>query len=79
MIKLLVFHGGDIYAENSEGESPLSLESASAVRADMIFLSRRPLLLFLEAVCLSESEECEGPLRRVAEKSDLVRLTTKFI
>ena len=79
MVKLLVSNGGDIYAESFKGLSPLSLVSDPTVRAEMIFLTRRPLLLFLEAVCLSEGVEFDISLHRVAGNSDLVRLTTKFI
>ena len=79
MIKQLVSNGGDIYVKNSKGLSPLSLAADPTVRAEMIFLSRRPLLLFLEAVCLSEGVECDDSLRRVAGNIDLVRLTIKFI
>ena len=79
MIRLLVSHGGCIYAENSKGQSPLSLVADQTIRAEMIFLTRRPLLLFLEAVSLFEGVEFDDSLRRVAGNSDLVRLTTKFI
>ena len=79
MIGLLVSHGACIYAENSKGQSPLSLVADQTIRAEMIFLTRRPLLLFLEAVSLSEGVEFDDSLRRVAGNSDLVRLTTKFI
>ena len=68
---LLVSNGGDIHAEISIGLTPLSLVTDPAAKAEMVFLTRRPLLLFFEAV--AEDIDTSRPLRRVAGNSDLIR------
>ena len=77
VVRLLVCNGGDIYAENAEGKTPLGLVTNPALKADMVFLTRRPLLLFLEAVCVAE--DLQSSLRRLAESSDLLRYMVRFV
>ena len=73
LIRLLVANGGNIYAENSKGHTPLSLVHDPALKIDMRFLTRRALLLFLEGVCIAEDLRNHSSLQRVAESADLVR------
>ena len=65
--------GADIHAEDSSGRTPLSLVTDPAVKAELVFLTRRPLLLFLEAVSASDDVNISRSFRRVAENSDLLR------
>ena len=70
LIRVLVSNGGNIYAENSKGHTPLSLVRNPALKADMQFLTRRALLLFLEAVCIADDLACFDSFQRVAANSD---------
>ena len=75
---MLVSNGGDVYEENSSGKSPLCLVTDAAVIADMLFLTRRPLLFFLKAVCVAKDLTNTRSLLRVAESSDLAREIVMF-
>ena len=81
LIRMLVSMGGNIFAENSKGHTPLSLVQDPGLKADMVFLTRRPLLLFFEGVfsstALDKKDRC--PLQRVAESADLVRYLAKSL
>ena len=72
LILLLVANGGDIYAENSKGYTPLSLVQDPALKTDMVFLTRRALLVFFEAICIADIEHSNA-FQRVAASADLVR------
>ena len=79
LIRLLVANGGNIYAENSKGHSPLSLVLDTVLKADMIFLTRRPLLLFLDAVGAAGDIKGNESLQRMTGNSDLVRYLVKSL
>ena len=72
LIRLLVANGGNIYAENSKGHTPLSLARDPALKTDMVFLTRRALLVFFEAICIADIEHSDA-FQRVAASADLVR------
>ena len=72
LIRLLVANGGDIYAENSKGYTPLSLVQDPGLKADFVFLTRRPLLLFFEAVCMADLKSIDS-IRRAAANVDIRR------
>ena len=69
----LASNGGNIYAENSKGRTPLSLARDPELKADMVFLTRRPLLLFFETVCEADDLKHSDALKRVADNYDLGR------
>ena len=77
--KLLVISGADVHAEDSAGRTPLSLATDSALKADMVFLTRRPLLLFFEAVIVSDDVNISRSFRLVTENSDLMREVYGFL
>ena len=79
LIRELVSNGGNIYAENSVGCTPLSLVRNPALKADMQFLTRRALLLFFEAVCIADDLACYDSLQRVAANFDLGRYIGGFL
>ena len=79
LLESLVSYGGNIYAENSKGYSPLSLIKDATLKADMVYLTRRPLLLFLEAVCVADELTNNKSFRRVAENSDLTNFIVGFL
>ena len=68
-----------MYAEYCKGYSLLSLVRDPALKADMVFLTRRALLLFLMGICAARDVTNSRPLRRMAESSDVVRCITKFM
>ena len=78
LIRLLVCNGSDIYAEDASGKAPLHLVKDPSVKAEMVFQARKSLLLFLEAVCVTEELTNSRSLRRVAESSDMVRHIVMF-
>ena len=80
IIRSLVSNGGNIYAENSKGHTPLSLVKDTALQTDMMFLTRRSLLLFFEAVCITDDlrANCKS-FRRVAENADLGSCIARFL
>ena len=79
IIRLLISNGGNIYAENSRGCTPLSMVRDPALKLDMVYLTRRPLLLFLEAMCIGYNFERTDALQRVAENIDLRRYLAEFL
>ena len=79
LTRFLVSNGADIYFEDSDGCTPLSLVTDLALRADMLFLTPRPLLLFLVAVSIAEDLNISRSLRRVAQNPDLVREIVKIM
>ena len=78
LIRLLISYGADIHAEDWGGSTPLSRVIDPAVMVEMILLTRRPLLLFFNAVSVSEDLSISRSLRRVAEIPDLVRGVVMF-
>ena len=78
-IRILVSKGGNIYAENSKGHTPLSLAWDAALKADMMYLTRRSLLFFFEAVCVADDLKHSGALQRVAANADLGRHICGFL
>ena len=64
-IRLLVSQGGNIYAKNSMGCTPMSLVRDKYLKADVLFLTRRSLLLFFEAVCIADDLACYDSFQRV--------------
>ena len=79
IVKLLTSKGANIHVEDSNGISPLSLITDPALKADMVFLTRRPLLLFFEAVTVSDDVNISRSFRQVAENSDLMREVYGFL
>ena len=75
---MLVSNGGNIYAENSKGFSPLSLVRNKTLRADMVFLTRKPLLLLFAAISITNHLKHSNALQRVAENIDLRRYIVGF-
>ena len=78
LIRLLVCNGSDIYTEDASGKAPLHLVRDPRTKTEMVFQVRKPLLLFLEAVCVTEELTNSHSLRRVAESSDMVRHVVMF-
>ena len=78
-IRILVSKGGNIYAKNSKGYTPLSIVQDAALKADMVYLTRRSLLLFFEAVCVADDLKHSDALRRVAVSTDLGRFICGFL
>ena len=79
LFRLLVCNGSDVYAEDASGEAPLHLVKDPNIKTEMVLQARKPLLLFLEAVCVTEMLTSSRPLRRVAEISDMVRHIVMFV
>ena len=79
LIRMLVFHGGNIHAENSKGHTPLSLVRDPTLKADMVFLTRGPSLHFFEAVCIEDDLICRNSIKRVAANADLGRYIVGFL
>lgn len=75
----LVSHGGDIYVENSTGFTPLSLTMYRDLRRDMIFLTRRSLLVVFVAVTIADGPKRNHALTRVAGNPDLGRHIAEFL
>ena len=76
---MFVRNGSDIYAEDARGNVPLHLATHPTIKREMVFQARKPLLLFLEAVCVAEELTNFHSLRRVAESSDIVRQVVMFV
>ena len=70
---MLVSIGGNIYAENSKGYTPLSLVKNTDLKADVMYLTRRSLLIFFEEVSIADGLKNKGSLERVAANIDLMR------
>ena len=79
LIRLLVFNGGNIYAENSKDHTPLSLVTDSALQCDMLYLTRKPLLNLLAVLYTCDDHKRSDPLHRLAENSDLRRAIVIFL
>ena len=79
LIRLLVSNCGNIYAENSKGHSPSSMTRDSDLKADMVFFTRRSLVLVFEAVNIAEDLENSYALKRVAASTDLTRFIGGFL
>ena len=79
LIQLLVSNGGNIYAENSEGHTPLSLVRDPALNAEMVFLTRKPLLLFFEAICVANDLKNTAAPHCVAVNIDLKRYIVGYL
>ena len=79
VIRSLVSNGGNIYAENSKGHTPLSLVRDAALQTDMVYLTRGSLLLFFEAVCTADGPTHNNSFRRVAVNTDLGRCIARFL
>ena len=77
IVRLLILNGGDIHSKNLGGKTPLCFVEAPDLKADMVFLTRRPLLFLLEAICIAE--DLQSSLRRLAENTDLMRYIVKFV
>ena len=73
LIRWLVSNGGNMYTENSKGHTPLSLIQDPAVKHELMFLTRRPLLLVLEAICVANDLKNTDSIQRVATNIDLRR------
>lgn len=63
---------------NQEREKPLAFVRDPILVADVMFLMRRALLLFFEAVCITDFDELKS-LRKVARNHDLVRHMALFM
>ena len=82
LIELLVSSGGNIYAQNSKGHTPLSLAKGNpALKADMVYRTRRALLLFFEAVskCMTADLVKCMSFQQVANNIDLGRYIVRFL
>lgn len=79
LTRLMVSNGGNIHAENSTDHSPLSLVPDQALRTDMIFFSRRSLLLFFCAVCAVDDLKNNVSLQRIAGNIDVRRYIVTFV
>ena len=79
IILMLVSNGGDIYAENLNGCTPLSLVRDESLKANMLFFTRRSLLLFHEAVFLVDDLKNNESLQCVAGNIDLKRCIVTFL
>ena len=79
LVELLVSLGGSIYAENSKGHSPVSMAKDATLKRDMVFFTRRSLLLVFEAVNIAEDLENSYTLKRVAASTDLTRFIGGFL
>lgn len=79
LVRTLISHGGNIYAADSKGQTPLALVNAATLKSDMLFPTRRSLLVFLDAVCIADNLKCNGSIQRVAEITDLCRVILKFL
>ena len=78
-LRLLVSSGSNIHSVNSKGHTPLSLTVDPTIRLDMVFLTRRPLLLFSEAISASRVREGPRSLHRVAGNRDLMHCILRFL
>ena len=78
-LRLLVSSGGNSHSVNSKGHTPLSLTIDPTIRLDMVFLTRRPLLLFAEAISTSRVREGPRSLHRVAGNRDLMHCILRFL
>lgn len=79
LIRFLVCKGGNIYAKNSMGCTPLSLVRDPDLMADMVYLTRETLLLLFEAVCIADDLTCCNSFQRVAANADLGRYIVGFL
>lgn len=79
LIRVMVTSGGNIHAKNSYGHTPLSLVSDTALKLAIVFLTRRSLLFFLEAVCTADNLNGSGSLQRIAESTELRRSIVTFL
>ena len=79
LIELLVSLGGSIYAENSKGHSPVSMAKDATLKRDMVFFTRRSLLLVFEAANIAEDLENSYALKRVAASIDLTRFIARHL
>ena len=69
LIQLLISNGADIHAEDWD----------PAVRAELAFLSRRPLLFFFKAVSVSEDRTISRSFRGLTQNPDLVIEIVTFL
>ena len=79
LIRSLVSKGGNIHAENSKGHTPLSMVKDPMLKSDMVYITRRSLLLFFEAVCTAKGLKANRSLQRVTENRDLKGCIIRFI
>ena len=79
IIRELVPNVNNIYAVNSKGYNALSLARDEALKDEMIFLTRRALLVFLEAISVADDLRRSDSIRRVAHNIDLQRCIVKFV
>ena len=80
LIKVLVSSGGNIYAVNSMGHSPFSqVKQIPELKAEMVYLTRWSLLLFFEAVRVSDDLTNSCSFQRVAESTDMGRHIVGFL
>ena len=79
LIRYVVSMGGNVQAVNSKGHTPLSLVRDTALKSDIVFLTRRPLLHFFEAICIAEGLEGSRALQRVAENFDVMGHIVTFL
>ena len=59
--------------------TPLFQVQVEALKADMVYLTRRSLLLFFEAVCVADDLKHSDALQRVAAGTDLGRYIVGFL
>ena len=78
-IRWIVSLGCDIYAENFKGRTPPSLLSNVALRRDMMYHTRRSLLLFFKGVSIADDLKHIDALQRVAENYDMHRYIVELL
>ena len=81
-IKVLHFilrRGGDIYATEIDGETPFSNTADPVLRGEMLFIVRRPLLLFFESIARADGLKCSELLEKLVCNKDLTRNTVLFL
>lgn len=79
LIRMLVSTGGNIYAVNSKNHTTLSMVRGADLKHDMVFLTRRPLLHFFEAVSFADDLPNNPSLLRVAANNDLIGYIVGFL
>ena len=79
LIRSVVSKGGNIHAENSKGQTPLSMVRDPILKSDMVYMTRRSLLLVFEAVCTAKGLKANRAHQRVAGSTDVRRNIVGFL
>lgn len=79
IIQMLISYGADIHAKDANGVTPLSLVTHPALKAEVIFIPRRSLVLFFEAMSVADDLKNQDSLFRVAGNAFLARYIVGFL